>query len=67
MAANAMLPLQPVAGDQWATAAANTGVTLSPLDNDIAYNDATIDPSSINLNPTATSRQTSMTVYGGSF
>src|SRR5271170_877987 len=42
MAANAMLPLPPVAGDQWANAAANAGVTLSPLGNDIAYNGASI-------------------------
>jgi mannan endo-1,4-beta-mannosidase len=67
MAANGILPLPPVAGEQWATAAANAGVTLSPLGNDIAYNGTSIDPASINLNPTAASRQTSMTVYGGTF
>jgi mannan endo-1,4-beta-mannosidase len=60
MAANAMLALAPVAGDQWATAAANTAVTLSPVGNDIAYNGATINPSSIILKP-------SSTVYGGTF
>jgi mannan endo-1,4-beta-mannosidase len=60
MAANSMLPFAPVAGDQWATAASNVAVTLSPLANDIAYDGATIAPSSINL-------KTSGTVYGGTF
>jgi mannan endo-1,4-beta-mannosidase len=60
MAANAMLPLPPVAGEQWATTAANTAVTLNPLGNDIAYAGATINPASVNL-------QTSAPVYGGTF
>lgn len=59
MAANAMLPLPPVAGFQWATTPSNDPVTLNPLANDIAYDGATIDPASISLK--------SSTVYGGTF
>ena len=67
MAANKLLPLPPVAGDQWATTAANTAVTLNPLSNDVAYGGATIDPASIDLDPATPGRQTSVMVYGGTF
>ncbi len=67
MAANAMLPLPPVAGDQWTTTPANMAVTLNPLGNDIAYAGATIDPTSIDLDPATPGRQSSAMVYGGTF
>jgi mannan endo-1,4-beta-mannosidase len=67
MAANTVLPLAPVAGDQWATTPFNQPATLNPLQNDVAYAGATINPSSLDLDPSAPGQQTFISVYGGMF
>jgi len=57
----------PVAGDQWAQGVFGDPVTLYPLGNDIAFGGASIDPSSIDLDPNTTGVQSSINVYGGTF
>ncbi len=57
----------PVAGNQWAQGSFNAPVTLYPLGNDVAYGGATIDPSSIDLDPGTPGVQNTMAVYGGTF
>jgi len=65
--AGAAQQFPPVAGYQWATAPFNEPVTLDVVSNDAAYGGATIDASTINLDPAAQTRQTSFTVDGGAF
>jgi mannan endo-1,4-beta-mannosidase len=67
MAANTMLPLPPVAGNQWATTPFNQPVTLNPLQNDVAYAGATINPNSLDLDPNTPGQQSFVSVYGGMF
>jgi uncharacterized protein (TIGR03437 family) len=67
MAANRSLALPPVAGNQWAQGSSGAPVTLYPLQNDIVYNGATINPASIDLDPNTPGVQTSISVYGGAF
>jgi mannan endo-1,4-beta-mannosidase len=67
MSANSSLTYSPVAGDQWATGFYNAPVTLYPLGNDVAFGGATINASSIDLDPNTPGWQTTFTSYGGSF
>jgi mannan endo-1,4-beta-mannosidase len=67
MVANGVLPLPPVAGDEWQTTPFGQAVTFTPLGNDIAYDGATVDPATIDLDPNTPGQQTSMEVYGGNF
>jgi mannan endo-1,4-beta-mannosidase len=57
----------PVAGDQWAQGVFGDPVTLYPLGNDIAYGGASIDPTSIDLDPNTPGVQSTIAVYGGTF
>jgi mannan endo-1,4-beta-mannosidase len=57
----------PVAGYQWATAAFGEPVTLDVVANDVAYGGATIDFSTIDLDPNTPGQQMSLTVDGGVF
>ena len=61
--------LPPVAGNRWAATpfGVPATVTLDVLSNDVAYNGATIDPTSINLGPNPQVPQTSLAVTGGVF
>jgi len=60
--------LPPVAGYQWATTPFGEPATLNVLSNAVAYgNNATIDPTSIDLDPNTPDRQTSFAVNGGVF
>jgi hypothetical protein len=56
-----------VAGDQWQAGHFGHAVTFSPLGNDVAYGGATVDPTSIDLDPNTPGQQISMDVYGGTF
>ncbi len=67
MAANSVLSFPPVADDVWATTPFNQTATLNPVANDVAYAGATIDPSTIDLDPSTPGIQTSVNVYGGTF
>ena len=67
MAANTVLPLPPVAGDQWATTPFNQPATLDPLQNDVAYAGATINPNTLDLDPNTPGQQSFISVYGGMF
>ena len=68
MAANSVESLPPVAGYQWATTPFGEPATLNVLSNDVAYgNNATIDPTSIDLDPNTPGQQTSFAVNGGVF
>ncbi|WP_182906523.1 Ig-like domain-containing protein [Microbispora sp. H13382] len=58
--------IDPVADDDTAVTAARTAVTIDVTANDIAYH-YLIDPDSVDLDPEAEGRQTSVTVTGGTF
>jgi len=60
-------PLPPVAGNEWTTTPAGQPATLDVLSNDVAYSGATIDPSTIDLDPATPGQQTSLAVTGGVF
>ena len=60
-------PLPPVAGYQWATTSAGQPATLNILSNDVAYGGATVDPTTIDLDPNTPGQQTSFAVNGGVF
>ena len=57
----------PVAGFQWASTPADQPATLNILSNDVAYGGATIDPTTIDLDPNTPEQQTSFAVNGGVF
>lgn len=57
-------PAPPVAVDDSAGATGTTPVTLSLLGNDLANGAATLDPASIDLDPTEVGQQASRTVLG---
>jgi uncharacterized protein (TIGR03437 family) len=67
LAADKVLPLPPVAGSQWQTTPFGQAVTFTPLANDVAYAGATVDPTTIDLDPNTPGQQTSLGVYGGTF
>jgi mannan endo-1,4-beta-mannosidase len=67
MAASQSLSFAPVAGDQWAQGVFGDPVTLYPLGNDIAYGGASLDPTSIDLDPNTPGVQSTISVYGGTF
>jgi mannan endo-1,4-beta-mannosidase len=67
MTANAVLPLPPVAGDQWVTTPFGQSTTLNPFQNDVAYAGAMIDPATIDLDPATPGKQTMAAVVGGTF
>jgi mannan endo-1,4-beta-mannosidase len=60
-------PLPPVAGYQWASTFGGQPATLNVLSNDVAYGGATIDPTTIDLDPNTPDQQTSFAVTGGVF
>jgi mannan endo-1,4-beta-mannosidase len=66
-AAGRPLVFPPVADVDTAVTEFNTAVMLNPLANDITYGGATIDPASIDLDPSAAGQQTSRAVLGGTF
>jgi mannan endo-1,4-beta-mannosidase len=57
----------PVAGDVSASTKFATPVALTPLANDVSYRGASIEPSSIDLDPATAGQQTSISVFGGTF
>jgi mannan endo-1,4-beta-mannosidase len=57
----------PVAGDQWAQGYVNAPVTLNPLGNAVAYAGASVDPTSIDLDPNTPGVQGTFSVSGGTF
>lgn len=57
----------PVAGNQWATTPFGDPVTLNVVANDVAYGGATIDPSTLDLDPDTPGQQASYTADGGVF
>lgn len=67
MMAGATQQLPPVAGYQWATTPLGQPATLNVLSNDVAYGGATIDPTTIDLDPNTPGQQTSFAVNGGVF
>ena len=67
MNANRRLTFPPVADDDSAVTAFNTAVSLNPPANDVTYGGATLKPKTIDLDPTAAGRQTTISVAGGTF
>jgi mannan endo-1,4-beta-mannosidase len=67
VAAGQVQTFPPVAGNQAATTPFGQPVSLSPLQNDIAYGTATIVPSTIDLDPNTAGQQTSVTTGVGTF
>ena len=67
MAANRRLTFPPVADDDSAVTEFNTGVTLNPPANDITYGGATLKVDSVDLDPSTTDKQTTISVNGGTF
>lgn len=67
MKANRELVFPPVADVDTAVTEFNTPITLDPAANDIAYGNATILPGSLDLDPSASGQQTSVSVTGGTF
>ncbi len=67
MAANSAQQFAPVAGYQWAATPFGQPATLNVLFNDVAFGNAKIDPTTIDLDPTTPGQQTSFTVKGGVF
>jgi mannan endo-1,4-beta-mannosidase len=61
------LPFPPVADDDVTSTDFNTPATLTPLSNDVAYFPASLKPRTIDLDPSATGQQSSITVAGGTF
>jgi mannan endo-1,4-beta-mannosidase len=57
----------PVAGDQWAQGVFGDPVTLNPMGNAVAYGGASIDPTTIDLDPNTPGVQSSISIYGGTF
>jgi hypothetical protein len=52
----------PVAGDVSVSTKFAMPVSLTPLANDVSYREASIEPSSIDLDPATAGQQTSMSV-----
>jgi mannan endo-1,4-beta-mannosidase len=67
MTANRSLVFPPVADVDTAVTEFNTPVTLNASANDIAYGGATINLSSIDLDPATTGQQTMATISAGTF
>ncbi len=67
MTTNRDLRFPPVADHDNVRVYAGRSTTLSVLANDVAYNDAKLLPGSVNLDPSTSGRQTSLSVSGGSF
>jgi mannan endo-1,4-beta-mannosidase len=67
MAAGQTLTFPPVAGNQSSTTAFNTPIVLNPMQNDVAYGNATINPLSVDLDPNTPGQQTSVTTGLGTF
>ena len=67
MAAGQPLVFPPVADDDTAVTDFDIPVTLSPLDNDITYDDASLIPGTIDLDPLTDGQQTVVSVYGGTY
>jgi mannan endo-1,4-beta-mannosidase len=67
MNANRRLTFPPVADHDSAVTAFNTAVTLNPPANDVTYGGATLKPKTLDLDPAASGRQTTISVAGGTF
>jgi mannan endo-1,4-beta-mannosidase len=67
MKANRPLVFPPVADVDTTVTEFNTAVTLNPPANDIAYGGATILPGSVDLDPSVSGQQTSISVPAGTF
>jgi mannan endo-1,4-beta-mannosidase len=61
------LVFPPVADHDRAVTPYETPVMLTPLANDTTYGGATLVPESLDLDPATPERQTTVTVYGGTF
>lgn len=67
MTANRTLVFPPVADADAAVTAFATATTLKPAANDVAYDGATLDPATVDLDPSVAGQQTSKIVAGGTF
>jgi mannan endo-1,4-beta-mannosidase len=67
MHADRSLYFPPVAGDVFASTRFATPVSLTPLANDISYLKTSIGAGSIDLDPTTSGVQLSISVFGGTF
>jgi mannan endo-1,4-beta-mannosidase len=67
MAANRSMTFPPVADHDTAVTEFNTAVTLNPPANDVTYGGATLKVNSVDLEPSASGQQTTISVNGGVF
>lgn len=67
MAVGQSLLFPPVADHDTAITEYETEVTLDPPANDVTYGGATLDPGSIDLDPSAPGQQMTQSAYGGAF
>jgi mannan endo-1,4-beta-mannosidase len=67
MASRRPLSFSPVADNDTALTPADTAVTVNVLSNDITYGSAHLVPGSVDLDPSTAGRQTTQSVYGGTY
>ncbi len=67
VASGSFLSFPPVADDQWASTTLNTTTSLAPLQNLLAYGNASIAQNTLDLDPSTPGQQTTAHPYGGTF
>jgi mannan endo-1,4-beta-mannosidase len=67
LAAGQTLDFSPIADDHEFTTDFQTSASLTPVSNVVSYNGATLDPTTIDLDPATDGQQTTFTASGGTF